>query len=304
MNVDHPAVTEEYKFGISAKEENGHELHHTRGQSVYDVAEIFSPSRICRTARTRGLRGGWSLDSSALCPVTGKKWDLSNVTEQKKARNSFYKTKPKLLIASPSSASEELSSSEVDMAANMSISQHKSSRTFVFEHRASASAWNLSCVWRLADLSGIYSVDFDGMKLFSNGGSIDGLVNKRLPNDHDHDLSDAIIDGFILEESHGQSEARLDLMSMADMCDPEEEKLIVESMVGIDDVSGESLDPSLIVKARQEEMRGFSERGVYHHVPRRVAEGDREGKFIGVRWVDVNKGTKEVPRIRSKLVGQ
>ena len=91
---------------------------------------------------------------------------------------------------------------------------------------------------------------------------------------------------------------------MADMCDPEEEKLIVESMAGIDDVSGESLDPSLTVKARQEEMRGFSGRGVYHHVPRRVAEGDREGKFIGVRWVDVNKGTKEVPRIRSRLVGQ
>ena len=190
------------------------------------------------------------------------------------------------------------------MAANMCISQHKSSRTFVFEHPASASSWNLSCVRRLADLSGIYSVDFEGMKLYTNSGSIDGLVDKRLPNDHDHDLYDAIIDGFIMEEIHGQSEARSDLMSLADMCDPEEEKLIVESMVGIDDVSGESIDPSLIVKALQEEMRGFSERGVYHYVPRRVAEGDREGKFIGVLWVDVNKGTKEVPRIRSRLVGQ
>ena len=45
-------------------------------------------------------------------------------------------------------------------------------------------------------MSRIYSVDFDGMKLYSNSGSIDGLVNKRLPNDHDHDLSDAIIDGL------------------------------------------------------------------------------------------------------------
>ena len=51
-------------------------------------------------------------------------------------------------------------------------------------------------------------------------------------------------------------------------------------------------------------MRGFTERGVYHHVPRRVAEADPEGKFIGVRWVDVNKGTKEVPEVRSRLVGQ
>ena len=30
----------------------------------------------------------------------------------------------------------------------------------------------------------------------------------------------------------------------------------------------------------------------------------QEGKFIGVRWVDVNKGTKEVPKVRSRLVGQ
>ena len=93
-------------------------------------------------------------------------------------------------------------------------------------------------------------------------------------------------------------------MPLADMCDAEEEKQLVESMVGVDDVSGEPIDPSLIVKARQEEMRGFTERGVYHHVPRRVAEADPEGKFIGVRWVDVNKGTKEVPEVRSRLVGQ
>ena len=46
-------------------------------------------------------------------------------------------------------------------------------------------------------------------------------------------------------------------------------------------------------------MHGFKERGVYHHVPRRIAEADPEGKFIGVRWVDVNKGAKEVPKVRS-----
>ena len=93
-------------------------------------------------------------------------------------------------------------------------------------------------------------------------------------------------------------------MPLADMCDSEEEKQITESIVGIDDVSGEPIDPSLIVKARQQEMHGFKERGVYHHVPRKIAEADPEGKFIGVRWVDVNKGAKEVPKVRSILVGQ
>ena len=93
-------------------------------------------------------------------------------------------------------------------------------------------------------------------------------------------------------------------MPLADTCDSEEEKQITESIVGIDDVSGEPMDPSLIVKARQQEMHGFKERGVYHHVPRKIAEADPEGKFIGVRWVDVNKGAKEVPKVRSILVGQ
>ena len=51
-------------------------------------------------------------------------------------------------------------------------------------------------------------------------------------------------------------------------------------------------------------MREFTESGVYRHVPRRVAEAVSEGKFTGVRWVDVNDGTREVPKVRSSLVGQ
>ena len=93
-------------------------------------------------------------------------------------------------------------------------------------------------------------------------------------------------------------------MNVADMCDPVEEKRIAESVLDTDDVSGETLDPSLMRKAQQEEMRGFGERQLYHHVLRSVAQADPEGKFIGVRWVDVNKGSKEFPKVRSRLVGQ
>ena len=84
MHMNLPALTDEYQFCFSAKRRNGSELLQTRGQSVYDVAEIFSPPTICRRACERRLRGGWSLDSGALCPLTGKTWDLSSETEQKK----------------------------------------------------------------------------------------------------------------------------------------------------------------------------------------------------------------------------
>ena len=59
-----------------------------------------------------------------------------------------------------------------------------------------------------------------------------------------------------------KNEERLNLMPLADMCDSGEEKQLKESSVGIDDVTCEPIDPSLIVKTRQEEMHRFKERGV------------------------------------------
>ena len=69
-----------------------------------------------------------------------------------------------------------------------------------------------------------------------------------------------------MEKIHGEGEVRCDLTTVADICDLVEEKHIMASMVSIDDVNGEVLDPSFIRKARQEEMLGFEERKVYHHV--------------------------------------
>ena len=55
-------------------------------------------------------------------------------------------------------------------------------------------------------------------------------------------------------------------MPLADMCDSGEEKQLKESSVGIDDVSGEPTDPSLIVEnaaggdARIQRTRSLSSR--------------------------------------------
>ena len=133
-------------------------------QSVYDVVEIFSQPRVCRRARTRGLRGGWSLDDSAMCLVTGKTCDLLNSQEQKRAWNLFYKAKLKLLAASP----PLLVLAKVEMAENMCLAQHEAGRKFVFEHTASASSWNFASLKRFAEISGIYSFDSDLLKIYTN----------------------------------------------------------------------------------------------------------------------------------------
>ena len=49
---------------------------------------------------------------------------------------------------------------------------------------------------------------------------MEGLLYNCCPNDFEIDLCDTLIDGMLMEEIHGKEAARLDLMSMADMCDP------------------------------------------------------------------------------------
>ena len=70
-----------------------------------------------------------------------------------------------------------------------------------------------------------------------------------------------------------------------------------------DDVSGVELDPELVKGARKVEMTFFKSMKVYTRVPRAM-QRMQGGKIIGVRWVDVNKGDKENPDMRSRLVGQ
>ena len=128
------------------------------------------------------------------------------------------------------------------------------------------------------------------------------MIDKRCLVDRELDLCDAFIDGVLMEEIHGKREVRSDLMTVADMCGPVEEKQIVESILGIDDVSGEPLYRSLMRKAWQEEMRGFKERQVSHHVLRSVCPS-RSRRQAHWSVLGVNKGTKEVPKVRSRLVG-
>ena len=69
-----------------------------------------------------------------------------------------------------------------------------------------------------------------------------------------------------------------------------------------DEVTGKSLDPKLVMKARAEEMGYFCRMRVYTRVPRAQAFARTGRKPIRVKWVDVNKGSEEEPNYRSRLV--
>ena len=77
-----------------------------------------------------------------------------------------------------------------------------------------------------------------------------------------------------------------------------------EGMEAYNDLSGQALDPGMMMKARQDEIWYFRKMGVYEKVS--VAERWREtGKApIAVRWVDINKGDSIKHNYRSRLVAK
>ena len=228
----------------------------------------------------------------------------------------------------------------IEFAVRICEAQYKAGRLFVFEHPASATSWRLPCLQRLMALKGMYAAVFHmcqfGMtqedeqgtglikkatRVVTNSAAIDGMVERKCPGGHRHiqlvsgrakkaaeypqALCDAFIDGLLVEMERCKEKERGELHELADMCDKEEEEAWQKSLErAYDDTTGEEISPDLVKAAREEEMKGFKEFGVYEHVLRSVAKQDPEGKKIGVRWVDVNKGTKDQPKVRSRLVGQ
>eukprot|EP00973_Karenia_brevis_P020071 2754072-Karenia_brevis.AAC.1 len=70
-----------------------------------------------------------------------------------------------------------------------------------------------------------------------------------------------------------------------------------------DDISGEPLNPKQVVEARLQEIAYIKRMGVWIMMRRRDAI-DKNIKIIGTKWLDVNKGDKDNPNLRSRLVGQ
>ena len=70
-----------------------------------------------------------------------------------------------------------------------------------------------------------------------------------------------------------------------------------------DDVNNVFLDPKKVQEAREEEMSFFRKLGVYKRVKRSLVKSTG-GRLITVKWLDTNKGDKDNPNYRSRLVGR
>ena len=71
-----------------------------------------------------------------------------------------------------------------------------------------------------------------------------------------------------------------------------------------DDVSGKTLFPDLVRRAREEEMKHIKDMDVYCKVPITQCIESTGSKPIGTRWVDINKSDDDDPQYRSRLVAK
>ena len=98
---------------------------------------------------------------------------------------------------------------------------------------------------------------------------------------------------------------RIEMMEKDELHEEVEEEMEwMWNEVDYDAVTGQSLDPKLVKRGKEEEMRRFEEMKVYEYVTQSQALEDPEGVIIDVRWVVVNKGTPEEPNVRCRLVGR
>ena len=74
--------------------------------------------------------------------------------------------------------------------------------------------------------------------------------------------------------------------------------VLSDGTVAFDDQSGAPLKPSLMKKARREEIAYFKSMGVYDKVPMDECWQETGQAPIGVRWVDINEGDEARPSYR------
>ena len=71
-----------------------------------------------------------------------------------------------------------------------------------------------------------------------------------------------------------------------------------------DDVSGAELNPELVMKARREEIEYVRKMNLYTKVPISQCYEITKKAPISIRWIDINKGDKERPNYRSRVVAR
>ena len=124
-------------------------------------------------------------------------------------------------------------------------------------------------------------------------------------DEREQDMETSVAEIGIMERLM-QEDFEWSVCNVSDMCDAEplDVQRAVTDMTYYDETTGEAFDPRLVRLAEEEELSRFAKMSVYKYADRATAMSDPEGIFVKVRWVRVNKGTKDKPQMKCRLVAQ
>ena len=147
---------------------------------THDIAEVFSPPRVVRVARSRGLEAEWSIDKLTE-RAPGEPWNLLKKSHQQEVIKLMEEIKPGLLIGSPPcswfSQLMNINWERIEPKRRRAMLrearaylrfmcklyklQHKSGRLFLHEHPANAKSWAEEEVQEILKLNGVVRARLD-----------------------------------------------------------------------------------------------------------------------------------------------
>ena len=300
----------------------------TLGDTETDVSEIFSAPRVCPVAEQKGFRRGCSIDVTHTDKVTGKSWDLGDARQQNRLWTFSRRRSSKLLVVSfPSTTRSSLNKfpqsstpsdeKECDVALLQVATkacriQQKMGKFLILELPTAFSSWSEVELRNLLKTEVVQLHEIDQCECASSpakhltnlshaavvlarcreGGHRHAQLlcngTSTLPNNHQA-LSSAFLDALRVELSELQALSSFEKETHRDEDDLHESEDECHANHW-HELTGYPLDPHLVMRVGERELKKLEERAVYERVPRTVAMQDPESKFVGTRWVAVQKG--------------
>ena len=234
-------------------------------------------------------------------PINQVPWNIEDAIVQKKLIHLLHVHKPQFIICEAISTITSKWKRPVDTNEFMNKVcqiQRRADRRFIMYQDLSASPWACKPWEQLRGQSGVKQMGVHlnnngrgkALRLTTNSEQIVEALRERT----NLSFEDRIKKGLDVDKSRQTESEILHLRSS--------ESLHYADPVGIfvDDSTGLVLDQKETMKARKLEMTSFKEMEVYDYIPREEARKDKDGKIVGVRWVDSQKGSL----VRSRLVAQ
>jgi len=244
----------------------------------------------------------WKTDWINQNPMNKSSWNIEDEITQKKCIHLLHVHKPHFVLCEAISkiSSKWKNPTQVNSFINKVCEvQRRADRRFISYQDLNAPRW--ACVpwektWKKSDVKQV-GVHLDvtgggkGLRLTTNSEQIIEAIRERTNLSFEEKIQKGC---EVSERQKNQKYNTLHLNSSG--------SLHYEDTCGnfVDDTTGSVLDKKETLKARALEMETFKIMEVYSYVSREKALKDKDGKIVGVRWVDVQKGLL----VRSRLVAQ